>query len=390
MSEIKNALENLEKEWREVKEVYRNKEEETKSGLENLSAETKQKLEEANDKLADLEQKFSEIETRANTVQPSADIVMAKGMEEINDFLKKGMHGLSVNTEIKSLSPDSGPDGGFALMPQFRGQIIEKIQDMSPVRQVAEVVTLGSGNEYVMLRENADPAQNNVGPRTSITETSAGTYDQVSVYVHEQAAFPLVARQQIEDQGFNLVENLQSRLAREFAQDEGTQFISGTGVNEAKGILTDSSIERVLSGDADNFTMDDLINLQAALQVGYNGTWGFSRKTRGYIRQLKGAENYFWEASLAAGAPNTLLGDPYVIMEDLADNDETGNVYADGDEPIIYGDWREGYVIVDRLGFDIEIDRLTNKPFVGYYVRRRVGGDVKQPAALKILKTATS
>lgn len=390
MSEIKDALNRLESEWKSGREVYDKYHKETKDGLENLSAETKSQIENFDAQLDTLEKKFADLETRAAMVNGDiiAEDAEMKGSELVNSFLRKGVHGAQFDTEdIKSLAPDSGPDGGYAIRPQFRQNIISKIQEISPVRQVAEVVTIGEGNQYVMLRENAEPTFNSVGPRTSISETSTGDYGQVNVYVHEQAAFPLIARQQVEDQFYNLETNLQNRLAREFAQDEGAQFINGTGVNEAYGILNNSSISIVDSGSATAFDFDDLTDLQSELKTGYNGAWGFNRKTRGFIRKLKGADNYFWEADMAAGAPNTLLGDPYFIMPDLAA--PVSNAFSDGDKPIIYGDWFEGYVIVDKLGLTVEIDRLTNKPFIGYYTRKRVGGDVKQAEAFKVLRTTT-
>ncbi len=387
MSEIKDALTGLESEWREVRPLFDTYNEQLAKHGE-VSAEVKANVEKADAKLDELEKKFADLETRQAMVNSSNEDAEEKGNDLVEKFLRKGNHSESWNTEdTKSLSPDSGPDGGFAVRPSFRSNIISKIQEISPVRQVAEVITIGEGNEYIMLRENADPAYNNVGARTSISETSAGDYDRVSVYVHEQAAFPLVARQQVEDQYYNLVTNLQGRLAREFAQDEGTQFISGTGVNEAFGILNDANITRVDSGSNTAFTFDNLTDLQSELKTGYNGQWGFNRKTRGYIRKLKGADNYFWEADMAAGAPNSLLGDPYYIMPDTVA--PASGAFSQNDEPIIYGDWFEGYVIVDKLGLTVEIDRLTNKPFIGYYTRRRVGGDVKQPDALKVLKITT-
>ncbi len=52
------------------------------------------------------------------------------------------------------------------------------------------------------------------------------------------------------------------------------------------------------------------------------------------------------------------------------------------------GDWRRGYMIVDRLGMVMQRDPFTKKPFVLYYTRRRVGGDVIDFEAIKLLKIA--
>lgn len=381
MSEIKDALNRLESEWKSGREVYDKYHKETKDGLENLSAETKSQIENFDAQLDTLEKKFADLETRAAMVNGSAsEDAEAKGNDLVDNFLRKSAHGSRFDTEdVKSLSPDSGPDGEFAIRPNFSNTIIENIIEISAPRQLAQVVTIGDGNSYVMLREKTEPTIVKAGPRTAVNETVAGDYDMVHVYVHEQNAFPLVARQQVEDQSFNLQSELQSRLAREFARDEGAQFLNGTGVNEAFGVMNDSDIQ-VVSTATSTLTFDDLMEIQSDLKSGYSGTWGFNRKVRAAIRKLKGADNYFWEQSLAAGAPNSLLGDPYVIMPDLPATITTG------DKPILYGDWQQGYVIVDKLGLTVEIDRLTQKPFIGYYTRRRVGGAPKKAEAFKILE----
>ena len=386
MSEIKDVLKGLESEWREVKPLFDTYNQQLQK-QEGVSAEVKANVEKADAKLDELEKKFNDLQTRQAMVQGTTEQNEEKAQEELKSILSKSVHGDTIGSmDSKSLSPDSGPDGGFAVMSQMRNGIISKIQEISPVRSVCEVVTLSDG-EYKMLRENTDPSISTGSARGSVGETGAGDYDLVTVYAHEKYAFPFVARQQVEDQGFDLVSNLTNRLAKEFAQDEGSQVISGTGVNEAFGITTNSSISTFDSGSNTAFTFDNLIDLQSELKDEYNGTWGFNRKTRAYIRKLKGSDNYFWEGDMASGSPNALLGDPFVIMPDLVGS--ASGAYSQNDLPIVYGDWFEGYVIVDKLGLTIEIDRLTEKPFIGYYTRKRFGGDVKQADAFKILKITT-
>ena len=55
---------------------------------------------------------------------------------------------------------------------------------------------------------------------------------------------------------------------------------------------------------------------------------------------------------------------------------------------IAIGDWAEAYTIVDRLGISVQRDPYTVKPFVEFYTRKRVGGDVTNFRALKIGKVA--
>ena len=53
-----------------------------------------------------------------------------------------------------------------------------------------------------------------------------------------------------------------------------------------------------------------------------------------------------------------------------------------------YGDFRQAYLIVDRMGIRVLRDPYTDKPFVKFYTTKRVGGDVVNYEAVKLLKIA--
>ncbi len=50
----------------------------------------------------------------------------------------------------------------------------------------------------------------------------------------------------------------------------------------------------------------------------------------------------------------------------------------------IFGDIRTAYTVVDRLGITMLRDPYVYKPFIGFYTRKRVGGDVLNFEAYKI------
>jgi HK97 family phage major capsid protein len=52
---------------------------------------------------------------------------------------------------------------------------------------------------------------------------------------------------------------------------------------------------------------------------------------------------------------------------------------------IAFGDLRAGYVLDDRLGTRILRDPFSNKPYVMFYVTKRVGGGLADPNAFRFL-----
>ena len=86
---------------------------------------------------------------------------------------------------------------------------------------------------------------------------------------------------------------------------------------------------------------------------------------------------------MSAGAPDTLLGVQVAQAADMP-------LAATGALAIAVGDFRQGYLIVERIGLRILRDPYTNKPFVKFYTTRRVGGEVVNTDAIKLLKLSAS
>ncbi|WP_407818044.1 phage major capsid protein, partial [Staphylococcus aureus] len=53
---------------------------------------------------------------------------------------------------------------------------------------------------------------------------------------------------------------------------------------------------------------------------------------------------------------------------------------------IAFGDFRAGYLIVDRTGVRILRDPYSAKPYVLFYTTKRVGGGVQNFEAIKLVK----
>jgi HK97 family phage major capsid protein len=111
-----------------------------------------------------------------------------------------------------------------------------------------------------------------------------------------------------------------------------------------------------------------------------NATWLMSGLTAALLAKLKDANgNLIWRESLIVGQPSTLFGRPVEIDEGMPAPGASAM-------PIAFGDFAQGYLINDRIGTRVLRDPYTNKPFVMFYVTRRVGGGVLDPNAIKVLK----
>jgi HK97 family phage major capsid protein len=345
------------------------------------SQETKDVLDRLNDRLDELETKMSRPALGSNMQTGQVETEHEKAF---NAYLRKGERGLTAD-ELKALSTDSDPDGGYMVPTQRANSIIEKLVEYSPIRTLANVVTI-TGNAYEVPAED-DPVfeANWVSERGARPETATGSLRMERIPVHEIYAKPRATQTMLDDSAFNVEGWINNRVATRFAVLEAQAFLSGDGVGKPEGILTKSGIAEVVSGDASKITADSLIEIYYNLPEFYvrNSTWLMKRSTIKEIRKLKTNDNqYLWQPGLAGVAPATILDRPYVEAVDMPSI--ATNAY-----PVLFGDFRAAYTIVDRQGIRILRDPYSSKPYVEFYTTRRVGGQVVQADALRKLKIST-
>lgn len=180
---------------------------------------------------------------------------------------------------------------------------------------------------------------------------------------------------------------------------EGGAFITGDGNNKPKGVLAHLSstevdgtrafgtLKHTLAAAAAAITADELIDLSYDLRGVYRvgATWLMNSKTAAFIRKLKDTTTgmYLWQQALTGGQPSMLSGYPVEVDENMPD-------IAAGSVPIMFGNFRQGYRIVDRTPLRIQRDPYTNKPFVHFYSTKRVSGMVVDSCAIRLLKMAAA
>jgi HK97 family phage major capsid protein len=168
-------------------------------------------------------------------------------------------------------------------------------------------------------------------------------------------------------------------------------------VDKPTGILTHPTVDNdswswgnigyVATGsDGDIGSADAIIDLVYALDARYRAGASFvmNSKTAGLIRKLKDADGRFlWSDGLAAGEPARLMGYPVLVAEDMPD-------VASDSLSIAFGDFGAGYTIAERPDLRVLRDPFSAKPHVLFYATKRVGGDVSDFAAIKLMKFGLS
>ncbi|RWN51397.1 MAG: phage major capsid protein [Mesorhizobium sp.] len=290
-----------------------------------------------------------------------------------------------------AMQTGSDPDGGYLVTTTVSSRIITKVYETSNLRALATVETIG-GKELEIPRDEGEFGYGGwVGETTAPAETTTSQVGVSKIFAHEMYAEPRVTQNMIEDAGLDIEAWVANKVGEKLGRIESTAFFTGTGVNQPRGLLTyangttNGTIEQVVSGGATTITADALYNLAFALKDYYtqNARWLMKRTTVRDIMKLKdGQSNYLWQmGDIRGGQPATILGWPVDRSEDMA-------TIAASSLSVAFGDFKAAYTIVDRLGITLLRDNLTAKPYVKFYNRRRVGGDVVNFEAVKLMLTS--
>ncbi len=309
--------------------------------------------------------------------------------QALNTYLRKGEGALSAD-EVKLLSVDSDPQGGYWVSSDISSQVITQITETSPLRHLASVETISS--DALEIPEDLNDAEVGWTSETGVrSETGTPTIGVRRIPVHELYAMPKATQKLLDDARVNVEEWLGHKIAAKMAYTENSAFINGDGVDKPRGLLTypagssnPGQVRQVNSGDAGQHTADGLRSMFYALKTPYirNARWIMARSTIEEISKLTdGGGGYLWEPGLKEGEPQMLLGHPIERMEDMP------SVAANA-LPIAFGDWKQAYTIVDRAGVRVLRDPFSAKPFVLFYTTKRTGGDVTNFEAMVIQKIA--
>lgn len=314
-------------------------------------------------------------------------------------FVRKGDEGAMLRVEAKSLSASVPGDGGHVAPPQVMATIDRRLTASSPLRRIATVRQTMTG-QFRKPVATTMPGAGWIAETGARVETTTPAIDLLSFPVGELYAMAAATQVLLDDAALDIDEWLAGEIAESFAVAESAAFITGDGVNKPKGILayaidpdasqTWGKLGYVASGTAGAFPasnpVDRLVDLTYAPKTPYRANAAFlmNRRTVGQVRKFKDTSGqYVWQPSLVAGQPATLLGFALHECEDMPD-------VAANSHAVAFGDFAKGYLIVDRADVRVLRDPYSAKPYVMFYVTKRVGGGVQDFDAIKTLKFAAS
>ncbi len=314
-------------------------------------------------------------------------------------YVRKGEAQGLFEIEAKSMSVASSPDGGYLVPAETETEIGRLLSNASAIRAISDVRQV-SASVYKKPFAITGAASGWVGETAARPETASATLAELQFPAMELYAMPAATQSLLDDAVVNLDQWLGQEVQTIFAEQESQAFVTGNGSNKPRGFtdyprVADASwswgnmgylATGVAGGFAASNPSDRLIDLIYSLKAGFRGNanWVINRRTQGAVRKLKdGQGNYLWQPAASAEGKASLMNFPITESEHMAD-------IATDSFSVALGDFRQGYLIVDRVGVRILRDPYSSKPYVLFYTTKRVGGGVQNFEAIKLLKFGVS
>lgn len=335
------------------------------------------------------QEQLDRIETKVNRPGALIDADQAKAKEAREaffDLCRVGTDRMKPERKnVLTVSDDTG--GGYLAPSEYVKEIIKAVVEFSPMRPLVRLMTTSAKSVQLPRRTGVFTAVW-TGEVATRSETTGLAYGLEDCPVQEMTAEVYASMANLEDSAFNLENEFNMEFSEQFGVAEGLSIVSGNGVKQPEGFLTASGTNAINSLAATDITADGVIDLKYSLKTAYakNATFVLNRKSLRSIRKLKDGEgNWLWMPGLAAGRPNSIDGDPYVEVPDMANPAASAKVMA-------FGDWKRAYTLVDRLAISVVRDPFTRASSgqIKFVARRRVGGQVTLAEAISVMTCSAS
>ena len=314
-------------------------------------------------------------------------------------YVRKGETNGLAAIESKAMSVGSNADGGYLVPTEVEAAIGRLLSKASPMRAIADVRQVSATLYKKPFNTNGTLA-GWIGEAAGRPQTGSATLSELQFPTMELYAMPAATQALLDDSIVNIDEWIAREVETVFAEQETDAFLNGDGITRPKGILSYTKVAQgswswgntgyIASGVAGGFAAsnptDKIVDLIYATKAGYrqNAKFLVSRATQAQVRKFKDAQgNYLWQPAATADGNAMLLNFPVVESEYMPDI--ATDAFAMG-----FGDFKRGYLIVDRVGVRILRDPYSTKPYVLFYTTKRVSGGMQDFDAIKLMKFGVS
>jgi len=286
-----------------------------------------------------------------------------------------------------ALYEGSSPAGGYAVPVTVDDQIVPLAPQEMSVRQLAQIIPTVSDIKI--------PVKASFGVATAKAETSSFTESDLSLTQVTLSAYMAGIQENVSWELAQDVPAFQAFAVTDMilAQQmyEENLYINGTGSGQAQGLINNVAPATFEEPDANsnlvsiNGTLDIIGKLNSMYHPG--ASWLMNRTTSIVIRKAQVQSNLYTPVFTRVGDQDFLHGYPVAYAAAMP-------TVARGAAPILFGNFKMGYVIGDRGGSGINVkvldQPLATQGLIVLLCYRRTDGRVRRSEAIQQYQISAS
>ena len=304
------------------------------------------------------------------------------GIAALNDKQRSELMQRQTPDIRQAMSTTTTTEGGFTVATEYMRSLEEAMKAYGGMLEVATLIQTGSGADMNFPTADATAEVGEIvgqnAAATALDTAFGNTALSVYKYSSKKIALPW---ELVQDSFLDIEAYIQGLLAIRIGRITNTHFTTGTGTGQPRGIVTGAALGKTgTTGQTLTVIYDDLVDLEHSINRAYRRSPGFgfmmADSSLKVVRKIKDSQgrpifNPGYETGVPGGAPDTLLGRPITINDDVA-------AMAANAKSILMGDFRK-YVI--RRVMDLTLFRMTDSAFtlngqVGFVAFQRIGGNL--------------
>lgn len=309
-------------------------------------------------------------------------------------------HGNNVSAEQavairNAMSTTTPAEGGYTVPSEVAAMVVDALKAFGGMREVAEIITTESGNPLSYPTSDGTGEVGEIVAENAAAASGEITFGTVALnpfkYSSKKIALPV---ELIQDAAIDVVQFVVNRLAQRIGRITNTHYTTGTGSGQPSGLATRATSGKVgTTGQTLTVIYDDLVDLEHSVNSAYRRGAAFmmadsSVKVVRKIKDTAGRPIFTpsYDAGGTAGAPDTLLGRPLVVNDDVATMGASAR-------SILFGQLSQ-YKIRDVAG-SVSMRRFDDSAFalngqVGFCGWMRTGGNLLDTAAVKFYQNSAT
>lgn len=288
-----------------------------------------------------------------------------------------------------AMSTTTTTEGGYTVPSEVASMVIDKLKAYGGMREVATILPTDTGVDMNWPTSDGTSDVGAIVGQNTAANAADITFGTISLkpfyYTSNKIALPL---ELIQDSAIDVVAYVVDRLATRIARIQNTHFTTGGGTTVPDGVIPKAGTGKTgTTGQTLTVIYDDLVDLKHSVNRAYrrNARFMLNDLSVAIVSKIKDTTGRpIWTPgdaeSITNGTPDTLLGYPVAVNDDVA-------VMAANAKSIAFGDFSK-YTIRDVNNttvikrFDDSAFALSNQ--VGFCGWQRSGGNLLDTAAVKV------